>query len=279
MSRKLCLGVIQMAVDEQKANALKKAVSNIDYLSTKGANVVVLPEMFNCPYETLRFPDYAETAGGTSYQTMAEAAKRNGIYIIAGSMPEREGTKIYNTSFIFGPDGNCLGRHRKMHLFDIDIQNGQYFMESETLTPGNDVTVVDTEFGKIGVALCYDVRFPELARLMTEQGAKLLIYPAAFNMTTGPMHWELLLRSRAVDQQVFTVGCAPARQYDSSYISYGNSMIVSPWGDIMGRLNDEEGYLLGEIDFEEVAHVRTQLPVITQLRKDLYELKLLKESL
>jgi predicted amidohydrolase len=138
---------------------------------------------------------------------------------------------------------------------------------------------VDTEFGKIGVAICYDVRFPELARLMTAQGAKLLIYPAAFNMTTGPMHWELLFRSRAVDQQVFTVGCAPARQYDSSYISYGNSMIVSPWGDIMGRLNDEEGYLLGEIDFEEVAHVRTQLPVITQLRKDLYELKLLKESL
>ena len=276
---KMKLGVIQMAVSEQKEISMKKAVENIDYLSSKGANIVVLPEMFNCPYETHRFPDYAEPTTGNSYQMMSDAAKRNKIYLVAGSMPELDNGNIYNTSFIFGPDGACLGRHRKMHLFDIDIQNGQYFMESETLSPGNDVTVIDTDFGKIGVAICYDVRFPELARLMTAQGAKLLIYPAAFNMTTGPMHWELLLRSRAVDQQVYTVGCAPARQYDSSYISYGNSMIVNPWGEIMGRLSDEEGYLLGEIDFEEVAHVRSQLPLIKHLRKDLYELKLLKEKL
>lgn len=279
MAEKMRLGVIQMTVNEEKTISLNKAVDNIDYLASKGANMIVLPEMFNCPYETHRFPDYAEEAGGKSYQLMSDAARRNEIYLVAGSMPEREEEKIYNTSYVFGPDGSLIGKHRKMHLFDIDIRNGQYFMESETLKPGNEVTVFDTDFGKVGLAICYDIRFPELARLMTAQGAKLLIYPAAFNMTTGPMHWELLFRARAVDQQVYTVGCAPARQYDSSYISYGNSMIVNPWGEVMGRLNDEEGYLLGEIDFEEVAHVRTQLPLIKHLRKDLYELKLLKENL
>jgi predicted amidohydrolase len=278
MTRKLKLGVIQMTVNEDKEIALKKAVDNIDFLASKGATVIVLPEMFNCPYETLRFPAYAEEAGGISYTMMQEAAKRNKIYLIAGSMPEKEADRIYNTSFIFSPTGECIGRHRKMHLFDIDIQNGQYFMESETLTAGDDITVFDTEFGKMGVAICYDVRFPELARLMAERGAKILIYPAAFNMTTGPMHWELLLRSRAVDQQVYTVGCAPARQYDANYISYGNSIIVNPWGEIMGRLNDEEGYLLGELDFDEVYQVREQLPLTKHLRKDLYTLKALKEK-
>ena len=283
MKQKFKLGVIQMKVSESKLDSVNKAIENIAYMADKGAHVIVLPEMFNCPYETHRFPEYAEVEGGDTYQRLATIAKEKKIYLIAGSIPELESTsdvdRIYNTTYIFGPNGSQIGKHRKMHLFEIDIINGQYFREADTLTAGESVTVVDTEFGKIGVAICFDIRFPELARLMTEQGAKMLIYPAAFNMTTGPAHWELLFRSRAIDQQVFTVGCAPARDYKSNYISYGNSIVVNPWGEVIGRLNYEEGYLFGEIDLSEVSQIRAQLPLTQSIRRDAYELRtVLKED-
>ncbi|MBF4692983.1 carbon-nitrogen hydrolase family protein [Fusibacter ferrireducens] len=279
MSQKFKLAVIQMKISESKVDSVHKAIENVAYMADKGANMVVLPEMFNCPYETYRFPAYAEAEGGDTYQRLSKIAKEKKVYLVAGSVPEVEADRIYNTTYIFGPSGDLIGKHRKMHLFEIDIVNGQYFREAETLTAGKSVTVVDTEFGKIGVAICFDVRFPELARLMAQQGAEMLIYPAAFNMTTGPAHWELLFRSRAIDQQVFTVGCAPARDYESNYISYGNSIIVNPWGEVIGRLNDEEGYLFGEIDLSEVSQIRAQLPLNQSIRDDVYELKtILKED-
>ncbi len=278
MKQKFKLGIIQMKVSETKSISVDKAIDNITYMADKGAQVVVLPEMFNCPYETHRFPEYAEPVNGTTYRKLAEIAKTKKVYLIAGSMPEMEENKLDNTTYVCDPEGREIGTHRKRHLFEIDIINGQYFREAETLTAGESVTVVDTEFGKIGIAICFDVRFPELARLMAEMGAKILVYPAAFNMTTGPAHWELLFRARAVDQQVFTVGCAPARDYDSNYISYGNSIVVNPWGDVIGRLNDEEGYLFGEIDLSEVAYIRNQLPLTRSIRKDVYDLKSIKKN-
>jgi len=262
-----------MKVDEVKSISVEKALTNIEFLSDRGADIVVLPEMFNCPYETIRFGDYAEEEGGETYTKLSEVARKKKIYLISGSVPERDGDLMYNTCYVFSPDGKLIGKHRKMHLFDINIINGQYFRESETLTAGDDLTVIDTEFGRLGIAICFDIRFPEMARLMADRGAEMLIYPAAFNMTTGPAHWELMFRSRAVDHQVFTVGCAPARDYDSNYISFGNSIVVNPWGEIIGRLSEEEGYLLGEIDLEEVDTVRRQLPLTHSIRKDLYELK------
>ena len=138
------------------------------------------------------------------------------------------------------------------------------------ISAGDTPTVVDTIYGKIGVAICYDIRFPELARYMVKKGAQMLIYPAAFNMTTGPAHWELLFRSRAVDNQVFAVGCAPARNYDSSYISYGHSIVVNPWGDVIGELNEDEGFMIGTINFEEVSRIREQLPLLKHLKSEKY---------
>lgn len=273
MKDKLKLGLVQMITHRDKKDSVKKAIDNITYLADQGANIVVLPEMFNCPYETHRFPSYAEPEGGETWQKLQDIAREKKIYLVGGSIPERDGDKVYNTSYIFGPDGTQIGKHRKIHMFDINIENGQYFMESETLDAGDSATVFDTEYGKIGVAICYDIRFPELARLMVAEGAKMLIYPAAFNMTTGPAHWELLFRTRAVDNQVFTVGCAPARDYSLGYISYGNSIVVDPWGDVIGRMDESEGYLLGEIDFKEVHQIREQLPVIKQLRNDVYPIK------
>ena len=270
----LKIGLIQMLSYKDKEASVKKAIKNIEHLANLGAKMIVLPEMFNCPYETTKFSYYAELEGGETWQLLSDVAKNNKIYLIGGTIPEidpNEAGKIYNTTFIFDPEGQQIGKHRKIHLLDIDIENGQYFKESESLSSGDQITVVDTIYGKIGVAVCYDIRFPELARLMIDQGARIIIYPASFNMTTGPAHWELLFRTRAIDNQVFTVGCAPARDYGKSYISYGNSIVVDPWGDIVGRLDDAEGYLLGDIDLDEVERIRDQLPLLTHRRDDVYK--------
>ena len=152
---------------------------------------------------------------------MSDYARKYHIYLIAGSMPEADDVgKVYNTSYIFDRDGKQIGKHRKAHLFDINVKNGQHFKESDTLTSGDHATVFDTEFGKMGVMICYDIRFPEFARTMALDGARMIFVPAAFNMTTGPAHWELTFRARALDNQIYMLGCAPARDIQAGYISW-----------------------------------------------------------
>ena len=265
------VAMIQMHVEEDKLKNIANASEFVKAAAEQGADIVILPEMFNCPYKTPNFPLYAEEEGGECYHLLSELAKAKGIYLVAGTMPEKDSEgKVYNTSYAFDRKGQKIGKHRKMHLFDIDIKGGQYFKESETLTAGNTVTVFETEFGKIGLAVCYDFRFPELARLMVEEGAKAIIVPAAFNMTTGPAHWEIMFRSRAIDNQVYTIGTAPARDINSCYTSYGNSIMVSPWGEVIRRLDEKEGIALETLDFDYVERVREQLPLLVQRRKDIY---------
>jgi len=267
------IALIQMHVEEDKLKNISNAGEFVRKAAAQGADIAVLPEMFNCPYKTSNFPIYAEEEGGECYRLLSELAKELSIYLVAGTMPEKDSEgKVYNTSYVFDRQGQKLGKHRKMHLFDIDVKGGQYFKESETLTAGNTVTVFETEFGRIGLAICYDFRFPELARLMVEEGAKAIIVPAAFNMTTGPAHWEVMFRSRAIDNQVYTIGTAPSRDVDSCYTSYGNSIIISPWGEIVLRMDEKEGLALETLDFDYVEKVREQLPLLVQRRKDIYRL-------
>ena len=232
-------------------------------------DLVTLPEMFACPYETKLFPAYAEEEGGRIWQQCSALARKYRVYLSAGSIPERDGFCIYNTAYVFNRDGHCIGKHRKAHLFDIDVP-GQYYKESETLSPGNQATVFDTEFGKMGLCICYDMRFPELFRAMVAKGAKLVIIPAAFNMTTGPAHWELLIRTRAVDNQVFTVATAPARNEKGKYVSWGHSMIAGPWGNVLMQMDAREGYAITEINLGDVSKVRDSMPLLRQRRTDIY---------
>lgn len=270
---KLLTALIQMRVSTSKVENLEAAGAWVERCAQDGAALVVLPEMFCCPYDSAAFPKYAEAEGGQVWQALSEAAQRTQVYLVGGSMPERDSAgSIYNTCYIFDPSGRQIGKHRKMHLFDIDVSGGQYFRESDTLFPGSQVTVVETAFGRLGVAICYDLRFPELARLMALQGAKILAYPGAFNMTTGPAHWEILFRTRALDNQVYMLGCAPARDETSGYTSYAHSIVVSPWGSIVDQLGAEEGCLMAEVDLEAVERVRRELPVLQHRRKDIYEL-------
>ncbi len=265
-----------MKVGLDKGQNIKNAVKFIKEAGKK-ADLVVLPEMFNCPYQTDLFPLYAEKAHESpTLRAVSRAAQKAEVYLIAGSIPEKEQDHIYNTSFIYNPTGELIGRHRKMHLFDIDVPGQIQFKESETLTPGEEITVVETDFGKVGVAICYDIRFPELSRLMALQGARLLVYPGAFNMTTGPAHWDILSRVRALDNQVYLATCSPSRDEGASYVAYGHSLVVDPWGEVVAQAGAGEEIIHASINASRVDEVRQELPLLKNRRRDLYQLNLKK---
>ncbi|NLK71849.1 MAG: carbon-nitrogen hydrolase family protein [Clostridiales bacterium] len=261
-----------MLVTDNKNENLYKAEKMIRQAAKEGSELIVLPEMFNCPYENDFFPVFAEKFPGKSTQVLSDLAKELKIYIIGGSIPEFDNGKIFNTSYVFDREGVLIGKHRKIHLFDIDIENGISFKESDTLSKGDKVTVVDTEYCKIGIAICYDMRFPELMRLMVQQGAEMIIIPAAFNMTTGPAHWDLTLRARALDNQVYFAAVSPARNLQASYHAYGHSALADPWGKIIAQGNEKEDIIYGEVDLDHIKKIRNQLPLLKHRRSDLYEL-------
>ena len=274
MKNKFKIGVCQMMVINNKDSNISKARAMIREAAAGGCRLVVLPEMFNCPYNSSLFPKYAESyPGGSTLKMLSETAAEEGVYLVGGSIPEREENHIYNSSFIFGPRGELLAKHRKIHLFDVALPDSLSFQESRTLGAGNSITVVKTEICTFGVAICYDIRFPELIRLMALMGAEIIVLPAAFNMNTGPTHWELLLRSRAVDNQVFMIGAASARNTEASYVSYGNSVIVDPWGLILARADEKEVILYGDIDLHQIDKVREALPLLKHRRTDIYQLE------
>ena len=265
------VAAIQLAVTDDKVNNLNAAALGITKAAEAGADLVVLPEMFLCPYQTDLFPLYAERGNGLTFNTMSNLAAALGIWLVAGSYPVRDAEGlITNTSYVFNREGQCVAQHSKAHLFTIDVPGGQVFHEADTLAAGNHATVFATEYGIIGLCICFDFRFPELARRMTLDGARLIIVPGAFNQTTGPAHWELLFRSRAVDNQIYTLGCAPARTPGASYQSWGHSILVEPWGKVMQQLDDQPGILLDTIDLDRVAKIRAELPLLSNRRPDLY---------
>ncbi|KAL3865138.1 hypothetical protein ACJMK2_006759 [Sinanodonta woodiana] len=265
------LALIQLAVTASKIDNLARAAKLIREAATNGAKIVALPECFNSPYGTKYFSTYAEKIPGTSTEALSTAAKDNNIFLIGGSIPEEDEGSLYNTCVVFGSDGQVLAKHRKVHLFDIDIPGKIRFQESETLSPGNSFSCFDTPYCKVGVGICYDIRFAELGQVYADKGCKLLIYPGAFNMTTGPAHWELLQRARALDNQLYVATVSPARDEGAGYVAWGHSTVVSPWGDVLATTDHQEAIVYADIDVKRVEEVREQIPVLRQKRKDLYE--------
>ncbi|WP_195967482.1 carbon-nitrogen hydrolase family protein [Blautia obeum] len=271
---KIKIAAIQMSTVADKMENVRTVKAYLEKIKDENPDFVILPEMFCCPYQTENFPIYAEKEGGPVWQQLSGYAKQYGIYLIGGSMPEKDAEgNVYNTSYIFDREGKQIGKHRKVHLFDIDVKGGQTFKESDTLTAGDSDTVFDTEFGKMGVMLCFDIRFPELSRMMVNDGARIVFVPAAFNMTTGPAHWELSFRTRALDNQIYMVGCAPARDVSAGYISWGHSIVTDPWGRVIDMLDEKKGILLAELDMDYEEQVREELPLLKSRRKDMYKLE------
>lgn len=270
MKHTLTVAQVQMRVTRDKAENIAAACRLIRRAAEQGAEFVMLPEMFCCPYENGAFRPYGEEQGGPAQRALSALAAELGTWIVGGSVPELEGNRVYNTSFVYDSAGRQVARHRKMHLFDISVEGGQTFRESDTLSPGGEITVFDTPWGKMGLCICFDLRFEELARLMALRGARVIFVPAAFNMTTGPAHWELLFRQRAVDNQLFTVGTSPARSESETYVAWGHSIVCDPWGSVLHQCGAEEEISITSLDLHRVESVRRQLPILRARREDIY---------
>jgi predicted amidohydrolase len=265
------LALCQIKGVMEKSSACELAGRFVCEAAEAGARVICLPEMWNCPYSSKFFRKYAEDDGGESVRFMSELARKNAVWLVGGSIPEDSGGDIYNTCYCFSPDGRLAGKYRKAHLFDVDIKGGLRFLESAALTAGSSRTLIETEFGKIGLAICYDLRFPELFAAMAADGARLILLPGAFNMTTGPAHWEILVRSRALDNQIYFAACSPARDTAAPYQAYGHSCIVNPWGEFCGKTDSRESIVYGDIDPDFLEDIRSQIPILEQRRPELYE--------
>jgi len=293
----LLVALVQMGVKQNKAANLQQAGRLVTAAADNGARLVALPECFNCPYGNKFFPEYAESIPGESTQFLSEIARKNNVWLVGGSMPERDGDKIYNTATVFNPSGDCVAKHRKVrdkiyntatvfnpsgdcvakhrkvHLFDINVPGGIVFKESDTLSPGGALTTFEVAGIKIGLGICYDIRFPEMASLYNKMGCQLLLYPGAFNMTTGPAHWELLQKGRAVDNQCYVMTVSPARDTAADYIAYGHSMAVDPWGCVVAEAAEHEEIVYAEVDTNEIASIRANIPLSKQRRTDLFDIQ------
>ena len=263
------IALCQLRTELVLEETLDKAGRMVREAAQSGARIVVLPEMFSCPYSGRYFHSFAARGHGPILEKLSAWAEENGVLLVGGSIPETEDGRLYNSAFVFGPDGRQLARHRKVHLFDVDIP-GMRFKESDTFGRGNEITVFDSPFGRFGLAVCFDLRFPELFRAMAERGARAIFLPAQFNLKTGPMAWELLLRARAADNQLYVAACAAAKYKGFSYECWGHSTVADPFGMVAAKCDETEQILYAELDLGQVDEARRQIPTLAALREDLY---------
>lgn len=277
LAKTLRVALIQLKSGTDKAANLANALRLIaEATASGGVDMVVLPECFNSPYAVDQFRNYAETIpDGETTKLLSKLSKDHSVYIVGGSIPELDQDKVYNTSLTFDPLGSIVAKHRKVHLFDIDIPGGITFKELVTLTGGNKATVFKMgEHGNVGLGICYDMRFPELAHIAARlpHQSFAMVYPGAFNTTTGPLHWHLLARSRAVDNQLYTILCSPARNVgEAGYQAYGHSLVCDPMGNIIAEAGEGQEIIYADLEPEKLSLARTGIPVNFQRRFDVYE--------
>ncbi|GAX80776.1 hypothetical protein CEUSTIGMA_g8211.t1 [Chlamydomonas eustigma] len=273
-AKQVRIALCQLLTSADKNENIASAVAAVKRAASNGAKLVVLPEMWHCPYSNDSFPTYAEDIDGgdsPSVSALSKVAKETGVTLVGGSISERSQGSLYNTCCVFDKEGRLLAKHRKTHLFDIDIPGKITFKESLTLTPGQGPTVVDTEEGRLGIGICYDLRFPELAQIYAQRGVQLIVYPGAFNMTTGPVHWELLQRARAVDNQLFVAACSPARSLSlEGYQAWGHSTVVGPFAEVLATTEHHPDIVYADLDYNQIVERRTNMPLIQQKRNDIY---------
>ena len=270
---KIRIASLQLKVLKDKYDSIEQLAELIAGGAADGADIISLPEMWNCPYVTELFPEYAEPEQGDTWLALSTIARKNGKYVVGGSIPELgDDGNIYNTCYVFDRVGNQIGKHRKVHLFDIFAHGEQVFKESDTLTGGSTFDTFSTEWCDMAVNICFDIRFPESSRIPALKGAKVIFNPASFNMTTGPAHWDLGFRQRAIENQIYMVGTAAAQDPEASYKGYGHSIITDPWGRVLMQMDEKEGHNITEIDLDYVEEVRSRLPLMSARRTDLYEL-------
>lgn len=257
-----------MRSGEDKSANLSAAGRLVAQAATAGAKLVVLPEMFACCGRWPVMLEQAEPVPGPTSRALAELARRHAIVLVAGSFCEQASVpgRAYNACLVLGPDGALLAHYRKIHLFDVALEGQPAFRESDWLLPGEAVVVADTPLGKLGIAICYDLRFGGLFERLGGAGAEVLCVPAAFTATTGRDHWELLVRARAVEQQAYVVAANQVGRHSETWTTYGHSLIVDPWGRVLADAGDEEGIVVAEIDAERIFETRARVPALAHRR-------------
>ena len=267
------VAAIQMNSGPDKSANVDRAVDLLHEAADAGSDVAALPEEFNFLGEDADIHANAEPLTGPTITAVAEVARKRGMYIVAGSIVEEiDGSdKVFNTSVLLDPDGQVAGCYRKIHLFDIDVEGQVAARESATKEPGSEIVTAKSPWATFGMAVCYDLRFPELFRTLTLEGAEVIFVPAAFAMFTGKDHWELLVRARAVENTAFVV--APA-QFGTSpgFHSFGSAMVVDPWGTVLARAPEREAVIVADIDLADLRRVRRAIPSLQHRRPDLYRL-------
>jgi nitrilase len=261
---------VQMtSVSDVQAN-LREAGRLLEKAARAGARLAVLPENFACmPANDAERLAAAEDDGkGPIQETLSELARRHRLWLVAGTVPikARNAGKVRAACLLYDEHGTRVARYDKIHLFDVTLANGEVYQESRAFEAGDEVVVADTPFGKLGLSICYDLRFPELFRAMLVRGMTLCAVPAAFTAHTGQAHWEVLLRARAIENFVYVIAGAQWGAHANGRRTHGDAMIVNPWGEVLDRLPQDTGYAIAELDAEEQRRIRANLPAIEHRR-------------
>jgi predicted amidohydrolase len=265
------IGLAQMNSQDSKSHNLNRAAELIDRLAQQGAEFVVLPEYFNYLGPDEHKPAQAEPIDASqSLARISAKAREYRIHIHLGSFLERGGDAVFNTSVVFDPRGEIIATYRKIHLFDVRIPGGREYLESETLTAGNEPVTFAIGGITFGLAICYDLRFPELFRRMSDRGAQVLLVPAAFTLQTGRDHWELLARARAVENLCWVVAVGQWGKHPPANTCFGRSMVIDPWGLVTVQAQDGETTALADIDMETLHRIRESFPALGHRRGDLF---------
>lgn len=268
--RNVKAAICQIKPGYDKEKNITHALYLIEEAAQNGAGLITLPEIFYYPYELLALRRVADKDNST-LERLQETADKLNILLCTGSLAVKRDNGIQNTSYLIDPSGKILIEYSKSHLFDVKFKD-LHVKESLIFTPGSEAKVAATPIGNISINICYDIRFPELARTCTLKGAEIIIVPAAFNTVTGPPHWHVIFRARAIENQVFILAASQARVENSQYIAYGHSLVVDPWGTILVEAGEGEEIIYAELDSGTLTDTRNRMPLLKQRNPDLYQL-------
>jgi predicted amidohydrolase len=269
----LTVAAVQLTSTEDVGSNLDRAAALVRRAASAGAQLIGLPENFaylgsDRDHRLSLAEPLKPDASGPILTAMQALARETGAWLLLGGFPEQasgEG-RICNTSILLRGDGSIAATYRKIHLFDVDVPGGMSFRESETVEAGESPQVADTPWGKLGLTICYDLRFPELYRVLAARGARIVSVPSAFTMETGKDHWNVLLRARAIENQVYLFAPAQFGHHGGKRRSWGHAMVIDPWGAVLAECGDHEGFALASLDFEYQDKVRRNLPALTHRR-------------
>lgn len=263
------IALVQMDSTENEHKNIEILENSLEKAHRAGAKFIVFPESID--YIGNNRLEHAKNLSGNFHNKLKNLSQKYNMYIHCGSIVEDNNTiRPYNTSFLYSPKGECIGEYRKIHLFDVTLPDGSKQNESSKTMAGEEISIVESKYGLFGFAICYDIRFPEMFRKMSDMGAQLIFVSANFTKATGQAHWETLLRARAIENGCYIAACnQTGKKYN--FEAYGNSMIIDPWGTVIEKMGQETGILYAQINLDNSKKVRDDIPVLKNQKKEVYD--------